>query len=149
MTTENSASAGTGAARSGLVRDPARLRSRLLAWLGGAVAALVVWVIAAPIAGADLRATVVGDEQEIVAVAVVISALVQGGLGWAVLALLERFLGRARTIWLVLAVLVLVFSGVNAATAAVNTETAVWLNVMHLAVAAVLVPVLARTSPRR
>ncbi|MGF1648281.1 MAG: DUF6069 family protein [Kineosporiaceae bacterium] len=147
--TENSASSATGAARSGIIRDPARFRSRLLAWLGGAVAALVVWVVAAPIAGADLRATVAGSEQEIVAVAAVVSALVQGGIGWAVLALLERFLGRARTIWLVLAALVLVFSGVNAATAAGNTETAVWLNVMHVAVAAVLVPVLARTSPRR
>jgi Family of unknown function (DUF6069) len=148
MTTENSASAAAGAARSGIVRDPARLRSRLIAWLGGAVAGLVVWVIAVPITGADLRATVAGTEQEVVAVAVVISALVQGGVGWAVLALLERFLGRARTIWLIVAVLVLVLAGVNAATAAVDTETAVWLNVMHLAVAAVLVPVLARTSPR-
>ena len=43
----------------------------------------------------------------------------------------------------------LVGSAVNAVVAAENTETAVWLNVMHLAVAAVLVPVLARTSPRR
>jgi hypothetical protein len=146
MTTENSAS---GAARSGIVRDPTRFRSRLIAWLGGAVAGLVVWVIAGPIAGADLRATVPGGEQEIGAVAVVLAALAQGGVGWAVLALLERFLGRARTIWLVVAVLVLVASGVSAATAAADTETAVWLNVMHVAVAAVLVPVLARTSPRR
>ncbi|MGF1663862.1 MAG: DUF6069 family protein [Kineosporiaceae bacterium] len=149
MTTENSASAATGAERSGIVRDPARFRSRLLAWLGGAVAGLVVWLIAALVADADLRVTIGATEQQIVAVWVVGSALVQGGVGWAVLALLERFLTRARTIWLVIAVVVLVLTGVNAAVAAVNTETAVWLNVMHLAVAAVLVPVLARTSPRR
>jgi lysylphosphatidylglycerol synthetase-like protein (DUF2156 family) len=150
MTTENSASAATGAGRSGIVRDPARFRSRLLAWLGGAVAGLVVWVIAGPIAGADLRAAVPGGgEQEIIAVAVVVSALLQGGIGWAVLALLERFLARALTIWLVIAVVVLVGAGIWAAVSALNTETAVWLNVMHVAVAAVLVPVLARTSPQR
>lgn len=151
MTTENSTPATDtpSAARTGLVRDGGRFRSRAVAWLGGAVAALLVWVVAVPLAGADLRAAVAGTEQAIVVGAVIASALIQGAIGWAVLALLERFLARARTVWLVLAALVLVLTGVNAVVAAENTETAVWLNVMHLAVAAVLVPVLARTSPRR
>jgi lysylphosphatidylglycerol synthetase-like protein (DUF2156 family) len=149
MSAESAAPDVTTDRRTGPVRDPARFRSRLLAWLGGAAAAVVVWVIAVPIAGADLRTSVAGTEQEVIAVAVVMSALVQGGVGWAVLALLERFLGRARTIWLVVAAVVLVLAGVNAVVAGENTATAVWLNVMHVAVAAVLVPVLARTSPRR
>lgn len=151
MTAENTTSTtGAGAsARTGIIRDPARFRARGLAWLGSVVAAVVVWIVASPIAGADLRADVAGTEQEIVFVAVLLSALLQAGIGWAVLSLLERFFARARTIWLVLAVVVLVLTGINAAVAALNTETAVWLNVMHLAVAAVLVPVLARTSPRR
>jgi Ca2+/Na+ antiporter len=151
MTTEHTTPSGdlTTGSRTGLIRDPARFRARGLAWLGSALAAVVVWVIALPLAGADLRATVAGTEQEIVLGAVVGSALIQAGVGWAVLALLERFFARARTIWLVLAAVVLVLAGVNAVVAAENTETAVWLNVMHLAVAAVLVPVLARTSPRR
>lgn len=151
MTAENTTSTSGGGAppRTGIIRDPARFRARVLAWLGSAVAAVAVWVIADPLVGADLRVDVAGTEQDIVPVAVVLASLVQAGAGWAVLALLERFLTRARTIWLVLAVVVLVGAGVNAAVAALNTETAVWLNIMHLAVAAVLVPVLARTSPRR
>lgn len=149
MTSLDGNSAPSAAKGSGVIRNPGRFRSRLFAWLGGMIAAVVVWIIASPIAGADLVAEVAGSEQDIVLPAVILSSLVQGGIGWAVLALLERFSSRARTIWLVIALLVLIGAGVNAAVAALNTETAVWLNVMHLAVAAVLVPVLARTSPRR
>jgi hypothetical protein len=66
---------------------------------------------------------------------------------WALLALLERLTARARTIWTIVAVVVLVASlgtpllgsGVTAANRAV-------LELLHLAVGAVLIPALRRTA---
>lgn len=143
-------STGTAATRrDGLVRDPARLRARLLALVGAGVAGVAVWVVAVPLAGADLIVTTQGRTQEILLALVAVSSVLQPAVGWGVLAIMERFWSRARTGWLVLAVLVLVVTGFNAVNAAENTATAVWLNVMHVAVAAAFVPVLARTSPRR
>jgi hypothetical protein len=71
-------------------------------------------------------------------------------VGWAVLATLERLTPHARRIWLVLALVALAASlamplsgtGVGAAHRAL-------LVLMHLAVAAVLIPVLHRTSLAR
>ena len=125
-------------------------RTRAAAIAGGAVAAAVVWLLAVPLADADLLVAMPGGDVEELALPMVLGAAVlQPLVGWGILALLERAAPRARTIWLVLVAVVLVVSGINAAVAAENTATAVWLNVLHLAVAAVVVPVLARTSPRR
>lgn len=133
---------------------PSRTRSRaglrVAGVVGGAVAATALWLLAVPVGGADLSVTTAGQQPMVVGPLVVTgAALIGGGAGWASLALLERFVVRARSLWLGVVVVVLVLTGVNAATAGDSTAAAVWLNLMHLAVAAVVVPVLARTSRRR
>jgi hypothetical protein len=71
-------------------------------------------------------------------------------VAWAALAVLERLTAHARRAWLFLAPLVLVASlssplgGTDVSTA----DRAV-LVVMHIGVAAVLIPAFYRTSPRR
>lgn len=126
------------------------VRPRVAAVLAGAVAAGVLWLLAVPVGGVDLRVTTPGQQSmEVGPLVVVVAAVIGSGVGWAALELCERFFDRARTLWLVLVVVVLVLTGVNAATAANNGPAAVWLNLMHLAVAVVVVPVLTRTSARR
>lgn len=69
--------------------------------------------------------------------------------GWGLLALLERLTARARSVWMIIAVVTLLLSlatplsgsGITPANRAV-------LLLMHLAVGAVLIPALYRTSPQ-
>jgi hypothetical protein len=72
--------------------------------------------------------------------------LICGALGWATLAGLERFSRRARAIWTGLAVSVLVLSLVPIFLEHATAGTQAALVVIHLAVAAVLIPVLRYTS---
>jgi Family of unknown function (DUF6069) len=73
---------------------------------------------------------------------------VTGLAGWALLALLARFTARARTIWTAIAVLFALLSLAGPLSILATTEANVLaLALMHLAVAAVLIPILAGTSP--
>jgi Family of unknown function (DUF6069) len=81
-------------------------------------------------------------------------AMVAGGslvaalAGWALLALLERFTARARTIWTAIALLVALLSLAGPLSILATTEANVLaLALMHVVVAAVLIPILAGTSP--
>ncbi len=65
-------------------------------------------------------------------------------LGWGVLALLERYARRARTIWTVLALAVLAISFVPVAYVEATAGTKTILSLMHLALASVLIPLLRR-----
>lgn len=127
----------------------ARTRARALAVLGGAVAALVVWLIADPLLGNDLTVTQGSRVQSINAVVTVIAALAGSLLGWAALEVLERFVDRARTIWTAAAVVLTVLSLLSPLMADADTTTKVTLMIMHIVVAAVVIPRLAATSPRR
>ncbi|GAA3777108.1 DUF6069 family protein [Micromonospora maritima] len=128
---------------------PARRRDRLLTVLAATVATLLGWVVAVPLAGVDLTARAGGGgEQRVTPVAVAVSTLLAGLAGWAVLALLERFTGRARTIWTVIAVLVLLVSLLGPVGAGAGRAATVTLVALHLVAAAVLVPGLRRTAGR-
>ncbi|MEU3458148.1 DUF6069 family protein [Micromonospora sp. NPDC006766] len=76
------------------------------------------------------------------------STLAVCALGWGALAVLERFLSHARTIWTVLALAILALSlaaPIFSIEATAGTKTV--LSLMHVAVAGVLVPMLGRNRP--
>ena len=125
-----------------------RTRTRALAVAGAALAALVVWTVAVPILDVDLTVSPGGGSpMSVGAGTVVVAALVGALLGWALLALLEARTARARTLWTGAAVVALLVSLGGPLNAATATSIQVTLMLMHLAVAAVLIPALRRTSP--
>jgi peptidoglycan/LPS O-acetylase OafA/YrhL len=77
------------------------------------------------------------------------TSLVAALAGWGLLALLERFTARPRTSWTAIAGLVGLLSLVGPLSAIASTTVANGLSLalMHLAVAAVLIPGLAATAP--
>ncbi|WP_232660827.1 DUF6069 family protein [Pseudonocardia sp. TRM90224] len=125
--------------------DPAtRLRNRVLAVAGATVAAVVVWGIAV-LVGVDPQVTMAGAPMQIGVVAVILNALVPSLLGWALLAILERRTQRARTIWTAVALVVTLLSLAGPLTSAADPGSMTTLIVLHLVVAAVLVPALRRS----
>jgi hypothetical protein len=127
-----------------------RTQARLVGVVGATLAALVVWIVVVQLLGVDLLARSTGSTKaQAVGVApVVIEALIAALLGWALLAVLERFTRRARTIWTVVALVVLLLSLSGPLTGGVTTATKVSLSLMHIALAAVLIPTMRVTSPR-
>ncbi|MFH9042613.1 DUF6069 family protein [Streptomyces sp. NPDC017966] len=106
------------------------------------LAPVLVWLVADPLLGHRLR--IADDEQtlDIGAVPVAVVALLASLSGWGLLAALERFgVRRARTVWtgvagaVLLAVSFLPFVGDG-----MDGGTRVSLALMHLVVAAVLIP---------
>lgn len=137
-------------------RDRAEARSstrhhRRVRALGVAVAvlaALAVWALAVAVLDVDVRVAPGGGEaQPVGAVAVAGSSLLAGLAGWGLLALLERVTARARPLWTGVAVAVAALSLLGP-QAGVTTGATVVLVVLHVVVAAVLIPALATTSPR-
>ena len=116
------------------------------------LAAVVVWVGIDPIAGVDLQAPVPGEEgatHHVGLVAVMIPSAVASLAGWALLGALERLTARPRVIWTTAALVVLVLSlGGPLSAAGLSTLNQIALALMHVAVAAVLVPLLGRTARR-
>lgn len=127
-------------------------RARLIAVVAATVAALVVWVVFVAL-GIDLQEPTFGAGQatrDLGAVPVVVASAVASLAGWGLLALLERFTARARAVWTVVAVVVLVLSlGGPLSAAGITTANRIALLLMHLAVGAVLIPLLSRTSRHR
>ena len=121
------------------VRRIAR-RERWLAVLGPATAALAVWIAAVPLAGIDLQVRMSGTTQDVGPVSVVVSALLAAVAGLGCLAILRRITERPARAWTILAVVVLVLSLTGPLGQAVGTSATVILVAMHLAVAAVLIP---------
>jgi hypothetical protein len=113
-----------------------------LAVAGATVAAAVPWAVAA-IAGTDLEVTSGGWTMDVGLPLVLGAALVVSLAGWGVLALLQRRLGdprRARRIWTIIAVTVLLLSLAGPLTADATTAARVYLAHMHVAVGLVLIP---------
>jgi hypothetical protein len=127
-------------------------RARALAVIAAALAALAVWLVTDPLLGVDLAAPTRPGSEELLSITPALVAgtsLVVALAGWALLALLERFTARARTVWTAIALLVALLSlaGPLSTLASTTAANAVALALMHLAVAAVLIPILAGTSP--
>src|SRR5689334_6042682 len=101
---------------SGMTTADLRIRNRAgrraLVVVVGAVCGLIAWTMLGPVAGHDLvvRLGPNGATQRVGPVAVIVTALVAGLAGWGLLAILERLTTHARTIWTVLAFVVLAVS---------------------------------------
>lgn len=118
-------------------------RIRALAVIGAAIAAVVIWAIAVPLLGVHLLVRFGTSVPQSVGIDYVIGGTLIGSLvGWGLLAFLERRTARARSIWTaVAAVAVLVSLGLPL-SAGVSASTKLTLAVMHVAVAAVVIPVM-------
>ena len=131
-----------------LIREPtidvpvrrAGRRERWLAVRGPAVAALAVWLVAVPLAGVDLQVRTSGTTQDVGPVSVVASALMAAVAGLGCLAVLRRITTRPARAWTIVASAVLVLSLAGPLGQVVGTGATAILVAMHLAVAAVLIP---------
>jgi hypothetical protein len=121
-------------------------RIRGFAVTAAAVATSLLYLVAHAL-GADFKLTDPGkaESHALVLPEIVVFTLVFSLLGWGTLALLERFTRRPRINWSVLAIAVLLLSFVPIGLEQATADTKIMLAVIHLAVAAALVPMLART----
>ncbi|MEU9609509.1 DUF6069 family protein [Streptomyces sp. NPDC048057] len=124
------------------------VRERRSAVTGLAVLApLLVWLVADPMLGRRLEIANGDETLEIGAVAVALVALLVALAGWGLLAALERFgVRRARAVWTGVAVAVLALSFLPL-TGDMAGGTRAALTLIHLAVAAVLIPGLRGALP--
>jgi Family of unknown function (DUF6069) len=125
-------------------------RSRALGIGGAVMAAVAVWVVAVPMLGLHLMVQFGPGSPESVGVDFVVGAsLIASLLGWGLLAMLERRTPRARTIWTVVAIAVLLVSLSLPLSTGTTASTRAALAMMHVAVAAVLIPALRGSSATR
>lgn len=142
MTTPASVSASTRPAT-------AVLKRRALAVVGAALAPTAVWLVAQA-AGNELEVSLAGQPPMVVSLPfVVVTALAASLAGWGALAVLQRVTSHARTLWTGLAVAALLASLGPVATVETSAAVRTFLALMHVAVAAVLVPGLRGTLPAR
>jgi hypothetical protein len=112
-----------------------------------AVGALLVWVVADPLFGVDFSVTRSGTTTVVGPGLILFMALAASLVGWAYLALLERFTALARRVWVITAAVVLLLSLVMPFNSGEISTGAQWsLLLMHLVVGAVLIPLYARTT---
>lgn len=131
------------ASAAGVTSTSRPTRRRAAALVGAAVASATVWAVAVPLLGVDLAVWQGGPAPQPVGLVMVLAAsLVAGLLGWALLALLEKFTSRGRAIWTAVAVVVAVLSLAAPLTSAASPGAALALALMHVVVAAVAVPAL-------
>ncbi|BCJ62603.1 DUF6069 family protein [Micromonospora endophytica] len=126
-----------------VISTSALLRRRALGVLVAVVACVAIWWVGA-LGGVDYAVRNPGQPEVVVnLIPVVVASLGAALLGWASLAVLERFAGRrATTIWfsLVVAVTLLSFAPLLQVDASGGAKIA--LGLMHLAVPAALVVLL-------
>lgn len=117
---------------------------RLLTVLAAGAAGVSLWAFAVPLLGVELAARPGGGAvMPIGVLAVVVTSLLTGLAGWLSLALLERWTTRARLIWRVVAVVVLVLSLLGPLSAVTLPATVVLLG-LHVVVGAILIAGLPR-----
>jgi hypothetical protein len=125
-------------------------RARALAAAGGALAAALAWIVEVPLLGIHLSFRFGPSPIMTIAVGQVIGVTVVAALlGWLLLAVLERRSPQARLVWTAIALAALAVSLVLPLAAATTTSATIALIVMHLAVAAVVIPAMARTARAR
>ena len=130
-------------------RQATRVSAPVAGVLGATAAAIAIWAVATMV-GAELTVSFGSGQpiQKITVVNVVVAALVGSLAGWGLLALLRRFTPKALTVWTVTAIVAALLSMVGPLSAIASAGTKVSLVTMHLAVAAVLIVALRRTTHR-
>lgn len=122
-------------------------RTRALSVAGATLAATGVWAVAVPLLGTHLLVRFGAGAPQTVGIDFVVGAsLVASLCAWGFLALLERRLSRARTIWTAVAVVILLVSLPLPLTAGIAVSTKAALALMHVAAAVILIPSLRRSS---
>jgi Family of unknown function (DUF6069) len=127
-------------------------KPRVLAVVISVLSALVVWAIARYAIGIVMRTPASGAQHGSVIGAgfVLITSLVAALAGWGLLAMLERLTSSPGKVWTAIAVVVFVLSlSAPWYGAGVSTSGRISLTMMHVIVAATLIPLLARTAGRR
>ena len=120
-------------------------RNRVLGVAGATLAAVAVWALAISILGSSLVIRFGDGAPQTIGIELVVMGSLMGSLlGLGSLVLLERFTDRARTIWTVVAIGVLLVSLSLPLVAGTTVSTKAALALMHLAVASVLIPTLRR-----
>ncbi|MEU0178038.1 DUF6069 family protein [Streptomyces massasporeus] len=126
--------------------SPRRRRSGVTALT--VLSPVLVWLVADPLLGHRLRIADGEQTLDIGAVPVAVVALFASLSGWGLLAALERCgVRRARAIWTAVAGAVLAVSFLPLLGDGMDGGTRASLALMHLAVAAVLIPGLGGRSP--
>jgi|SRR5215207_1387918 len=124
-------------------------RSRLIGIATAVVLAAAVWVIARPVLGAEMVVEdATGKEMEIGIAPVLIMSTAASLLGWAFLAILERFTKHARIIWTILAGILLVITFAPLA-GPMSGGTRATLALLHLSVGIPLIVAFWRSAPAR
>jgi hypothetical protein len=137
---------GTTAAPGPVARR--RVTGRRALTVGTAVvAAVLVWTVAGPIAGADLTVRSGGGTQHVNLVDVVLATLVAGLVAWGLRALLDKLTRRPGPVWTVSAAIALVLSVVGPLSATHASAMAI-LTLLHLLVAGILIAGLSRPAAR-
>ncbi|MDQ0711329.1 multidrug transporter EmrE-like cation transporter [Streptomyces luteogriseus] len=112
------------------------------------LAPVLVWLVSDPLLGCRLRIADGEKTLDIGAAPVAVVALFASLSGWGLLAALERFgVRRARAVWTGVACAVLAVSFLPFLGDGMAGGTRISLALMHLAVAAVLIPGLGGRSP--
>lgn len=127
-------------------------KSRLTAVAAAVLGGLAVWVLATVALGGAPRSPAVGSTASQPIAAPWVATVVAGVslAAWALLAVLERFVARPRTVWTIVAGAVFVLSlAAPWQGAGISTANRIMLTLMHLTVAALLIPLLARTSEQQ
>ena len=123
-------------------------RARALCAGGGALAAALAWIVEVPLLGIHLNIRFGAGHLQTISIGQVIGVAVAASLfGWLLLALLERRTPRARVRWTTIALVALAASLALPLAFATTTSAIAGLIVMHLTVAAAVIP--ARAHPAR
>ena len=140
--------ASVAESRTQVAAAPAPRPARALTAAASVLAVVVVWLIAVPLLGVVLRVPMSGHAPLTVTLPLIVAVTAAvSSAGWGLLAMLARYTAYARTVWLGVAVTVLVISYAAPLSSAAAPAAIVVLTVLHTAVAAVLIPGLARTAP--
>jgi hypothetical protein len=123
-------------------------RTRLIALAVTMVAAVLAWVVA-DLAGVQLTASQPGQDPVPIGILnVAMSVVVFGGAGWLARAVLDRFARkRAVLVWRIGAGVVFALEVFPVVLSEATVGTKLFLAVLHLLVAAILIPVLGRRLP--
>ncbi|SDS77325.1 DUF6069 family protein [Actinoplanes derwentensis] len=126
-----------------------RTGKRLIVVVGAVLATVLVWAIGEPVLGHDLVVTGPGQPATDLGLSqIAFIAAASSLLGWAALAILERFTARALTVWTIAALLVLAVSFVPFLSVEATTGSKVVLALTHAVLAAVLIPGFVRTAAK-
>jgi predicted permease len=132
------------------VPDIRQGRARALSAAGGILAAALAWTVEVPLLGIHLNYRFSTGHIQTIAAGQVIGVTVAAALlGWLLLAILQRRTPRARSLWTIIALAALVSSLALPLAAATTASAAAGLVVMHLTVAAAVIPTMARTARTR